>query len=72
MTEFASTARRMTFAFRFAGVWRGVERAAAASAAWARAERHAFFAPPTAGAFHGETPPGDAYLSQLRSTWGRP
>ncbi|TQS42198.1 hypothetical protein [Cryptosporangium phraense] len=63
---------RVGFALRLAGWRRRASRWVSASAAWARAERHAFFAPPTAGAFHGEPRREDGYLTAIRSTWGRP
>ncbi|WP_035857394.1 hypothetical protein [Cryptosporangium arvum] len=69
MTQVAAVARRGTFV---TWVWARAARVAAASAAWARAERHAFLSRPTAGAFHGEQPPPGGYLTQMRSTWGRP
>jgi hypothetical protein len=28
--------------------------------------------PSAAGAFHGEQPPADGYLTMMRATWGRP
>ena len=72
MTEVAGISRRMTFARLSSRAWRRAAKVAAASAAWARAERHAFFAAPTAGAFHGETRPPGGYETQIRSSWGRP
>jgi hypothetical protein len=68
MAEVAVVARRDVFSGWAAGVWHRASKVAA----WARAERHAFLARPTAGAFHGETPPADGYLTIVRSTWGRP
>jgi hypothetical protein len=70
MSEIAG--RPDTFGVWAAGWLRRASRVAAASAAWARAERHAFFGRSAAGAFHGEPPAGDGYLTMLRSTWGRP
>ncbi|GAA0282331.1 hypothetical protein [Cryptosporangium japonicum] len=69
MTQAAAVAQRGTFG---AWAWSRATRAAVASAAWMRAERHAFLSRPAAGAFHGEQPPGGGYLTQMRSTWGRP
>jgi hypothetical protein len=68
MTQVVGIARRARLSGLTVGVWRGASRVAA----WARAERHTFFAPPAAGAFHGETPPSSGYLTQMRSSWGRP
>ncbi|SHN48034.1 hypothetical protein [Cryptosporangium aurantiacum] len=72
MSEIADVGRQGSFGLWTAGLWRRAFRVAAASAAWARAERHAFLAPPAVGAFHGEPTRDDGYLTMMRSTWGRP
>ncbi|GAA3397075.1 hypothetical protein [Cryptosporangium minutisporangium] len=70
MSEIAG--RPDTFGVWTAWMWRRASRVAAASAAWARAERHAFFDRSTAGAFHGDPPRGQEYATMMRSAWGRP